>query len=105
MSSGSRRALALLLAVLLLGGAAAVNAVVGRQAARAPATPHALTLPTPSEFTAAPPHPASELWVCADPNNLPFSNRREEGFENQIARMVADELGLTLRYFWQPQRR
>jgi mxaJ protein len=45
------------------------------------------------------------LRVCADPNNLPFSNRRGEGFENRIAALVARELGATLRYTWWPQRR
>jgi mxaJ protein len=43
--------------------------------------------------------------VCADPNNLPFSNADQEGFENRIAEIVAADLGKTLRYFWQPQRR
>ena len=46
-----------------------------------------------------------ELRVCADPNSLPYSNEREEGFENRIARMVADEMGATLTYVWWPQRR
>jgi mxaJ protein len=46
-----------------------------------------------------------ELAVCADPANLPFSNARGEGFENRIAQLVADELGATLRYAWNMQRR
>src|SRR5437868_4365937 len=45
------------------------------------------------------------LRVCADPNNLPFSNRNLEGFENRIARIVADELGTNLEWSWRPQRR
>jgi len=45
------------------------------------------------------------LRVCADPNNLPFSNRRLEGFENRIADLVARELGRHVEYYWQPQRR
>jgi mxaJ protein len=45
------------------------------------------------------------LRVCADPNNLPFSNQRLEGFENQLARMVATDLGTTVRYTWWAQRR
>ena len=45
------------------------------------------------------------LRVCADPNNLPFSNMKEEGFENTIARLIARELDDTLQYFWWPQRR
>ena len=46
-----------------------------------------------------------ELRVCADPNNLPFSNKRLEGFENQIAQMVAGDLHATVKYTWHPQRR
>lgn len=51
--------------------------------------------------------PASEreLRVCADPNNLPFSNARGEGFENRIVRLVAADLGAQVRYFWWAQRR
>jgi mxaJ protein len=45
------------------------------------------------------------LRVCADPNNLPFSNQHGDGFENQIAALVARELGRPLEYFWLPQRR
>jgi mxaJ protein len=51
------------------------------------------------------PKPARELRVCADPNNLPFSNQRREGFENRLADLIAGELGDTVRYTWQPQRR
>lgn len=45
------------------------------------------------------------LRVCADPDNLPFSNRQEEGFENRIAALVARELGIPVAYTWWPQRR
>lgn len=45
------------------------------------------------------------LRVAADPNNLPFSNERGEGFENRIAELVAKELGARLEYFWRAQRR
>jgi quinoprotein dehydrogenase-associated probable ABC transporter substrate-binding protein len=45
------------------------------------------------------------LRVCADPNNMPFSNRRGEGFENKIADLVARELHRPVAYFWSPQRR
>lgn len=46
-----------------------------------------------------------QLRICADPNNLPFSNRNEEGFENDIARLIAEDLGAELSYTWWPQRR
>ncbi len=44
------------------------------------------------------------LRVCEDPNNLPFSNRAGEGFENKLAELLARELGWTLEYTWFPQR-
>lgn len=43
------------------------------------------------------------LRVCADPANMPFSNRTGEGFENRIAAVLADDLKLPVRYYWQPQ--
>lgn len=46
-----------------------------------------------------------QLRVCADPNNLPFSNRREEGFENRIAEILAEELNASVQYTWWAQRR
>ncbi|WP_020483251.1 substrate-binding domain-containing protein [Methylomonas sp. MK1] len=45
-----------------------------------------------------------ELRVCADPDNLPFSNRKQEGFENKIAALLAEQLHAKLRYTWQRQR-
>jgi quinoprotein dehydrogenase-associated probable ABC transporter substrate-binding protein len=44
----------------------------------------------------------SHLRVCADPNNLPFSNQNGEGFENKIADLLAAELGVPVRYTWYP---
>ncbi|HVX04959.1 MAG TPA: quinoprotein dehydrogenase-associated putative ABC transporter substrate-binding protein [Rhodanobacteraceae bacterium] len=52
--------------------------------------------------------PASEgtqLRVCADPNNLPFSNRAGQGFENKLAGMLAQSLGKTVEYTWQVQQK
>jgi mxaJ protein len=45
------------------------------------------------------------LRVCADPDNLPFSNSKSEGFENKIAEVVARDLGMTLEYYWWPHQR
>jgi mxaJ protein len=45
------------------------------------------------------------LRVCADPNNMPFSNAKAEGFENRIASLVAREMHQRLEYVWSPQRR
>lgn len=41
--------------------------------------------------------------VCGDPANLPYSNQDEQGFENKIASLIAEEVKLPLRYFWMPQ--
>jgi quinoprotein dehydrogenase-associated probable ABC transporter substrate-binding protein len=45
----------------------------------------------------------SELRVCADPNNLPFSNQAREGFENRIAEIIGADLGVPVSYVWFPQ--
>jgi quinoprotein dehydrogenase-associated probable ABC transporter substrate-binding protein len=45
----------------------------------------------------------SELKVCADPSNLPFSDEKKEGFENKIAELMGGELGLKVDYAWFPQ--
>src|SRR5690348_10251480 len=44
---------------------------------------------------------ARDLRVCADPDNLPFSNAKQQGFENQIAQLVARGLNAHLEYQWQ----
>ena len=60
-------------------------------------------------FIGATPLPAGsvrrELRVCADPNNLPFSNQRGEGLENRLAEIVARDLGARVSYTWWAQRR
>jgi quinoprotein dehydrogenase-associated probable ABC transporter substrate-binding protein len=45
----------------------------------------------------------NELKVCADPNNLPFSDEKKQGFENKIAELIGTELGLKVDYAWFPQ--
>lgn len=45
------------------------------------------------------------LRVCADPDNLPFSHADGSGFENQLAAMLARDLGMPLRYTWLLDRR
>jgi quinoprotein dehydrogenase-associated probable ABC transporter substrate-binding protein len=44
----------------------------------------------------------TDLRVCADPANLPYSNDKQEGFENKIAQRVAKDLGETLSFTWYP---
>ncbi|HKU39317.1 MAG TPA: quinoprotein dehydrogenase-associated putative ABC transporter substrate-binding protein, partial [Polyangiales bacterium] len=61
--------------------------------------------PAGSQLVAAPSLNPRALRVCADPNNLPFSNARGEGFENALAALLARELGAELQYTWWPERR
>lgn len=42
--------------------------------------------------------------VCADPNYLPWSNDKQQGFENRIAELLAKRLKLPVEYTWFPQR-
>lgn len=53
---------------------------------------------------AAGPRPRA-LRVCADPNNMPFSNRAGQGFENRIASLIARDLHEPVAYTWWAQRR
>lgn len=50
-------------------------------------------------YAATPP-----LRVCADPNNLPYSNQQQQGFENELAAMIAKDFGTQVSYVWYPQR-
>jgi len=64
----------------------------------------AIALLTALFSLAAPASAETELRVCADPDNLPFSNRNQEGFENKIAALLADDLPAKLSFYWQKQR-
>src|ERR1700712_3235791 len=56
-------------------------------------------------FCAAAVCDARVLRVCADPNNLPFSNEARTGFENKLAELVARDLDAQLEYTWWAERR
>lgn len=73
---------------------ARIAALAALVAAGAPAV-HAQTQP---ELVAR-----TELRVCADPSDLPFSNRQGEGFENRIAALIAKDLDLPMATVWFPQ--
>lgn len=49
--------------------------------------------------------PTPRLVVCADPNNLPFSNRAGQGFENKLVELLAREMQAQVEYVWWAQRR
>src|SRR4051812_3487305 len=57
---------------------------------------------TPVAFAQAP--SGGTLKVCADPDNLPQSDRSGAGYENKIAEALARDLGRKLEYTWFPQR-
>ena len=94
---------------LALPAVALLLAVAGRESrvriAEAAITPGVVATAAGHAPQAAPGGPRPALRVCADPNNLPFSNERGEGFENRIAELVARELHATLEYTWWAQRR
>jgi quinoprotein dehydrogenase-associated probable ABC transporter substrate-binding protein len=51
------------------------------------------------------PLPGQEaVRVCADGYNLPYSNNEKQGFDNRIAELLGEELGLPVEYYWFPQR-
>jgi mxaJ protein len=64
-----------------------------------------LALATFSGFAFMHANPPRVLRVCADPNNLPFSNEKLEGFENKLADLVAEEMHARVEYTWFAQRR
>jgi quinoprotein dehydrogenase-associated probable ABC transporter substrate-binding protein len=80
---------------------ACIGGVRGRFARRALGT--AVAGAAAGLLGAAPGPAPRELRVCADPNNLPFSNRRGEGFENRLAELIAGDQGIRVRYEWMPQ--
>ena len=47
--------------------------------------------------------PHTELRICADPGDLPFSSKNGEGFENKIAQLIGQDLGVPVNYVWFPQ--
>ncbi len=48
--------------------------------------------------------PRKAFRVCKDPNNMPFTNARGEGFEDKLAALFAKELGLPVETYSFPQR-
>ena len=59
----------------------------------------------PQTVEATPAYARGVLRVCSDPNNLPFSNDKLEGFENKIAGLIGREMNLKVEYTWWAQRR
>lgn len=80
---------------------AALCVASGAGAAQTP-VPVVANTPAPAAAAAK---PAAALRVCANPDNLPYSNQAQQGFENRIAQLIGAELGLPVRYTWHAQRR
>lgn len=60
---------------------------------------------TPALAQRPAPLTAGLLRVCADPDNMPFSNQKGEGYENKIADLIANTWHSKLEYVWWPIRR
>jgi mxaJ protein len=73
-------------------GTLSVPLLRAQQGGAAPSAPH----------VGRPPH---SFRVCADPDDLPFSDKQRQGFENKIAALVASDLDDTLSFLWWPTRR
>ncbi len=63
-----------------------------------------MTISNVSSAATGPDYENGILKVCADPYMLPFSNQEGEGYENKIAELMADKLGMELQYEFFPQR-
>jgi mxaJ protein len=100
MSSGSKQTV---LSVGILCASLLFVTCLGQPRSKQQQPVH-LEAPPVVEHTSIPADP-HVLRVCADPNNLPFSNDKRQGFENRIADVIAKDLGRTVQYYWQPQRR
>ena len=81
----------------------------GRRSRRAPYLLIAISvcfgISTPHRLSADDNGARAALRVCADPNNLPFTNAKGEGFENKLAALLARDLGSHVEYTWFAQRR
>jgi quinoprotein dehydrogenase-associated probable ABC transporter substrate-binding protein len=82
--------------VVLSGKTTATGPIV-RKVTLAVAFGLAVMLAAPSTQGASAPE---VLRVCADPDNMPFSNEKGDGFENKLAELIAEKLDYTLEYVW-----
>jgi mxaJ protein len=67
--------------------------------------PALLGLAVPASAQRPAPLQPGLLRVCADPDNMPSSNDKGEGFENKLASMITKEWNSKLQYVWYPTRR
>ena len=64
-----------------------------------------LAVATPAYAQRPGPRDPGLIRVCADPDNMPSSNDKNEGYENKIAELIATDLKTKLSYVWYPTRR
>jgi mxaJ protein len=64
-----------------------------------------LMVAAPAQAQRPAPRDPGLIRVCADPDNMPSSNDKSEGYENRIAELIAKELKAKLSYVWYPTRR
>jgi mxaJ protein len=102
MSSGAKQTV---LSVSVVAASIVFLAWVALSGRGEPATPMPGAAAPQAERVDAPTADPPALRVCADPNNLPLSDRAGAGFENELAALAARELHRRLEYYWQPQRR
>ena len=69
------------------------------------AVAYVVSLTTVSTQSSPPSQGGKSLRVCGDPDNLPYSNDRLQGFENKIAAVIAADLGTEPSYTWWPHQR
>ena len=60
---------------------------------------------TPAHAQRPAPREPGLIRVCADPDNMPSSNDKGEGYENKLAELIAKDLNSKLTYVWYPTRR
>ena len=89
------------LAIGLLFGCCLVNGCSRAEQTVTAEPKHYLSPPKQKKI----PVSTTALRVCADPNNLPFTNQKGEGFENKIAELIAKDLKEPVEYTWFAQRR
>lgn len=62
-----------------------------------------LALQTPAQAQTSDLVDRTSLRVCADPANMPFSSKEQTGYENKLADLLGEKLGLPVTYTWFPQ--
>lgn len=95
-----RRRETMVLMIPLLAWCVSAGMMTTRRAGSSGSTPGRAVLGKPGVRAST-----AAFRVCADPNNLPFSDSLGRGFENRIAALIGRDFGQPVEYTWWPQRR